>query len=125
VAPPLHSKTYTLTAEQVGLLRSALLQRGFTFEVKPYTIFAARKAPVLLLSDPSAPVSLPERAAIFNRKIANNEGGGDCLARAIAQLKDGSEDGHAAVRNAIANELLRNRSKFEVRRRKIAWPPGQ
>ena len=29
--------------EQVGLLRSALLQRGFTFEEKPYTIFAARK----------------------------------------------------------------------------------
>ena len=85
---------------------------------------AARKAPVLLLSDPSAPVSLPERAAIFYRKIANNEGGGDCLARAIAQLKDGSEDGHAAVRNAIANELLLNRSKFEVRRTEEGKSPG-
>ena len=44
MAPPaLHSHTVPLTDSQAGLLRSALEVRGFTFEEKPYTLFAARK----------------------------------------------------------------------------------
>jgi len=41
--PPLHSQTVPLTAEQAELLRKALLERGFTFAEKPYTLFAASK----------------------------------------------------------------------------------
>jgi len=43
VAPPLHSKTYPLTQEQAATLRSVLAERGFKFEEKPYTLYAATK----------------------------------------------------------------------------------
>ena len=39
----LHSHTVPLTDSQAELLRSVLEVRGFTFEEKPYTLFAARK----------------------------------------------------------------------------------
>ena len=41
--PPLHSHTVPLTPGQAELLRKALLERGFSFEEKPYTLFAASK----------------------------------------------------------------------------------
>jgi len=41
--PPLHSHTVPLTHAQAELLRTALLTRGFEFEEKPYTLFAASK----------------------------------------------------------------------------------
>jgi ribonuclease HIII len=41
--PSLHSHTVPLTAEQAELLRKALLERGFTFAEKQYTLFAASK----------------------------------------------------------------------------------
>lgn len=40
---PLHSHTVSLSSEQAELLRMALLERGFSFEKKPYTLFAATK----------------------------------------------------------------------------------
>ena len=40
---PLHSHTVSLTSDQAELLRAALLERGFTFEEKPYTLFSANK----------------------------------------------------------------------------------
>ncbi len=39
----LHSHTAPLTAEQVRTLRNVLERDGFTFETKPYTLYAARK----------------------------------------------------------------------------------
>lgn len=41
--PPLHSKTYSLTQEQVAKLRSLLEENGFEFQEKPYTLYAATK----------------------------------------------------------------------------------
>ncbi len=41
--PGLHSHTAPLTSAQAETLRSILKDRGFTFEEKPYTLFAARK----------------------------------------------------------------------------------
>jgi ribonuclease HIII len=41
--PPLHSHTVVLTPAQAELLRKALIERGFEFEEKPYTLFAASK----------------------------------------------------------------------------------
>ncbi|NBZ95603.1 MAG: ribonuclease HIII [Proteobacteria bacterium] len=43
MAPPLHSKTYPLTQEQAAKLRVVLAERGFKFEEKPYTLYAATK----------------------------------------------------------------------------------
>lgn len=40
---PLHSHTSLLTLEQVAKLRAILQERRFEFEVKPYTLFAAKK----------------------------------------------------------------------------------
>lgn len=39
----LHSHTAPLTAEQAHILRGILERDGFTFETKPYTLYAARK----------------------------------------------------------------------------------
>ena len=41
--PPIHSQTYPLTLEQATRLKTVLEERGFTFEEKPYTLFAATK----------------------------------------------------------------------------------
>ena len=41
--PPLHSQTIPLTKEQAEKLQAALKERDFTFEVKPYTLYTARK----------------------------------------------------------------------------------
>lgn len=41
--PPLHSQTYPLTLEQAEKLRALLRERGFTFQEKPYTLYAATK----------------------------------------------------------------------------------
>ena len=41
--PPLHSQTYPLTSEQAEKLRALLRERGFTFQEKPYTLYAATK----------------------------------------------------------------------------------
>ena len=41
--PPLHSQTVPLTSEQAEKLRATLTERGFTFEEKPYMLYAARK----------------------------------------------------------------------------------
>ena len=41
--PPLHSQTSPLTKEQAEKLQAALKERDFTFEVKPYTLYTARK----------------------------------------------------------------------------------
>ncbi|MDX2080209.1 MAG: ribonuclease HIII [Terrimicrobiaceae bacterium] len=39
----IHSHTVPLTTSQADQLRKVLAERGFTFEEKPYTLFAARK----------------------------------------------------------------------------------
>lgn len=41
--PPLHTQTFPLTPEQAEKLRSVLQERGFSFEEKPYMLYAARK----------------------------------------------------------------------------------
>lgn len=41
--PPLHSQTVPLTPVQAEKLRAVLEDRGFLFEEKPYTLYAARK----------------------------------------------------------------------------------
>jgi ribonuclease HIII len=41
--PSIHSHTVPLSTEQAELLRKALMERGFTFAEKPYTLFAASK----------------------------------------------------------------------------------
>ena len=43
MSKPLHSHTALLTKEQAEKLRLILKERGFIFELKPYTIFAASK----------------------------------------------------------------------------------
>lgn len=40
--PPLHSHTAIITPDQAERLRTILKERGFSFEEKPYTLFAAR-----------------------------------------------------------------------------------
>lgn len=41
--PPLHTHTVPLTPQQAEKLRAILDERGFSFEQKPYMIYAARK----------------------------------------------------------------------------------
>lgn len=41
--PPLHSRTFPLTLRQAELLRTALTERGFSFQEKPHTLFAASR----------------------------------------------------------------------------------
>ena len=41
--PPLHSQTIPLTPEKAETLRGVLREQGFDFEVKPYTLYTARK----------------------------------------------------------------------------------
>lgn len=41
--PPLHSQTVPLTPDQAEKLRSVLDEQGFSFEEKPYMLYAARK----------------------------------------------------------------------------------
>ena len=41
--PPLHSQTVSLTTAQTEKLRAILEQRGFSFESKPYMLYAAKK----------------------------------------------------------------------------------
>jgi len=41
--PPIHSQTYPLTLDQAEKLRRLLLERGFSFVEKPYTLFAGSK----------------------------------------------------------------------------------
>lgn len=46
--PPLHSQTFPLSPEQAEKLRSVLTERGFSFEEKPYMLYAARKEKVTI-----------------------------------------------------------------------------
>jgi ribonuclease HIII len=46
--PPLHSQTFPLSPEQAEKLRSVLKERGFSFEEKPYMLYAARKEKLII-----------------------------------------------------------------------------
>jgi ribonuclease HIII len=46
--PPLHSQTFSLSPEQAEKLRSVLKERGFSFEKKPYMLYAARKEKITI-----------------------------------------------------------------------------